>query len=336
MKDKLLVIGVLLCWVSCSKMERTQQEQAPVKVKTMAVSPQASSINSRYVGTIEAAQETPLSLQTPGRVVTVAVQNGQRVAAGQTILAVDNTQALNALESAKATLQHAQDGFDRVSKVHEKGVVSDQKMVEIESQLQQARSLYAAAQRQLEECTLTAPRDGIISGLEISNGQTILPGTILCTLLDVRSFRVRFTVPETEINGLGKKGEVSCAAVEQSFPITITERNYSANALTHTYEVVARIDGDAEGLQSGMVATVKVRSERFKEEEIVIPAKCILLKPEGPTVWVAEQGRAVRRNITIDGYKADGVRVRSGLQENDTLIVEGYQKLYKGCKIENE
>ena len=57
------------------------------------------------------------------------------------------------------------------------------------------------------------------------------------------------------------------------------------------------------------------------------------MKPEGPTVWIKEKGTAVRRNIRIDGYVADGVRVTEGLQAGDSLIIEGYQKLYKGCKV---
>ena len=48
-------------------------------------------------------------------------------------------------------------------------------------------------------------------------------------------------------------------------------------------------------------------------------------------------GEAVRRDIRIGGYEADGVRVEEGLLEGDTLIIDGYQKLYNGCKvIENQ
>ena len=55
-------------------------------------------------------------------------------------------------------------------------------------------------------------------------------------------------------------------------------------------------------------------------------------------IWneVVEDGIAVRRAIVIDGYQADGVRVKSGLQAGDTLITEGYQKLYKDCKVLTE
>ena len=335
-----IFILALLFLGSCTKHDSAQREQAPIKVKTMVVAPQENGAVSRYVGAIEPAHSTPLSLQTTGRVVEIAVKNGQRVTQGQTILAVDNTQALNALRTAEASLRHAQDGFDRVSKVHDKGVVSDQKMVEIESRLAQARSLYEAAQQQLKECTLTAPCEGVIDGLNMVVGQTVLPGTTLCTILDMRAYSVRFTVPEAEMvkvkgERLKVKGEVEVNSVDATFPIEVKETGITANPLTHTYEVVADVKGGANELMSGMVAVVKVKDERLKVKgDIVIPANCVLLKPEGATVWVVEDGKAARRLVTVDGYQADGVRVTEGLQEGDILISEGYQKLYNGCAVD--
>lgn len=331
-----IFILALLFLGSCTKHDSAQREQAPIKVKTMVVAPQENGAVSRYVGAIEPAHSTPLSLQTTGRVVEIAVKNGQRVTQSQTILAVDNTQALNALRTAEASLRHAQDGFDRVSKVHDKGVVSDQKMVEIESQLAQARSLYEAAQQQLKECTLTAPCEGVIDGLNMVVGQTVLPGTTLCTILDMRAYSVRFTVPEKEIGTLPDKGQVVCEAIHAELPIIITERGISANPLTHTYEVVADVKGKADGLKAGMVGVVIIKNSelRIQKSDIVIPANCILLKPEGATVWVVEDGKAARRLVTVDGYQADGVRVTEGLQEGDQLITEGYQKLYNGCAVD--
>ena len=340
---RLEVLGlVVLALSACAKHDNAQKNTAPLKVQTMVVTPQSSSATARYVGAVEPAQKTPLSMQTAGRVVAVHVKNGQHVKAGQTIIEVDNTQALNALRGSEASLKHAQDGYDRVSKVHDKGVVSDQKMVEIESQLHEAQSLYEAAKQRLAECTLTAPGDGIIDGLDAVVGQTIIPGNVLCRLLDVRTFNVRFTVPEAEVGKLKVesrklKGTVECAAVEKTLPIVITETGITANPLTHTYEVIARIQGGADVLLAGMVGTVQITNYQspITNDNIVIPAKCILLKPAGHTVWLLENGQAVRREITIDGYQADGVRVLSGLHEGDTLIVEGYQKLYEGCKVEN-
>ena len=329
-----------LVLTACGPQDTKHTEQKALRVQTMVVLPQNGSATSRYVGSIRSVRETPLSFQNAGRVVKIAVQNGEHVKQGQVIATIDDTQAQNMLRAAEATYKHAQDGFIRARNVHEKGVITDQKMVEVESQLAQAKSAYAAAKQQLDECTLTAPYNGIVSGLSLEKGQTVIPGTQVCTVLDMSAFCVLFTVPEAEINGLvvGERlaGTVECAAVDTVLPIRIVEKNLAANVLTHTYDVKATILGGADILVPGMVAIVKVKGKRLEvkgDEDIIIPAKCILMKPEGATVWVVEQGKAVRRAVTIDGYQASGVRVTEGLNAGDSLIIEGYQKLYMGCKV---
>ena len=123
--------------------------------------------------------------------------------------------------------------------------------------------MYDAAKRQVEECSLTAPCEGIVDGLKIEEGQSVTPGMPLCSILDMSGFYVRFTVPEKEISGLrasGKKltGTVECAAIDSVFPIVVTEKSVTANAITHTYELVAKIKGGADVLMSGMVGKVQL------------------------------------------------------------------------------
>ena len=225
-------------------------DRSALCVKTMVVEEQTEcASSSRYVGTIEAAHAVPLSMQTSGRVQHIYVKNGVSVQKGQTMVVLDDSQAQNALRTADATLRHAQDGYDRTAKVYDKGVVSDQKMVEIESELAQAKAMYAGAKQRVAECTMIAPCDGIVSDLNLEIGQTVIPGVKICSVMDVSGFSVRFTVPETEVNGLGSTGVAECAAVDSTFPIIVVERNYIANALTHSYDIVAEIEGGADVLR---------------------------------------------------------------------------------------
>ena len=189
----------------------------------------------------------------------------------------------------------------------------------------------------MEECELKAPSDGVVSGLDIAVGQTVVPGLRLLTILDLTAFQVRFTVPEAEIGSIrtGQEGEMECAAVQRFYPVRVTDRGLEANRLAHTYEVVARIDGGQDLLRPGMVAKVQITNQKSSiNNNIVIPANCILMKPQGATVWLARGDKAERVMVTIGGYRADGVLVTAGLNMGDTLITEGYQKLYEGCKIE--
>lgn len=331
-----IFLALVLCGVTaCSVGEKSKQEVKPIFVHTQVVTAQVNMPSSRYVGTIDAACETPLSMQTAGRVLAVYVKDGSKVRKGQVLLRIDSTQAVNALRSAEASLHHAQDGYNRVKQVHEKGAVTDQKMVEIESQLVQARSLYQAAKQQVKECTLSAPCDGTISGMDIKVGQTVIPGVRVASILDVTAFSVRFSVPENEIGGItiGQHGTMECVALNDTFPIVVTEKSLKADPIAHAYEITALVTGGEKQLMAGMVGKVNIASPQAEEQNIIIPAQCILLMPQGATVWVLEQGKAQRRDVVVEGYLAEGVQIKEGLQAGDTLIVDGYQKLYKNCPI---
>ena len=339
MQKELIYIVLALALVGCNGHHGTKKEVPALGVRTQVVQPANAASVNRYVGTVESVHETPLSLQTAGRVLSVRCKNGDRVRRGQVLLRVDSTQAVNALRSAEAALRYAEDGFNRLKQVHGAGAVTDQKMVEAESQLAQARSLCDAARRQVKECDLTAPCDGVVSGLDIAVGQTVVPGLQLLTILDLTAFQVCFTVPEAEIGVIraGQQGEMECAAVQRSYPVRVTDRGLTANRLAHTYDVTARIDGGQDLLRPGMVGKVRMANspsgQTVEASEIVIPAQCVLLKPEGHSVWVKENGHAVRRPVTIGGYQANGVQILEGLQVGDSLIVEGYQKLYNDCRV---
>lgn len=331
----MMLVALLL--IACTSHDKAAGGRSALRVRTVVVTKQAGLSSARYVGTIVPIREVPLSLQTTGRITDIGVRNGERIRKGRMILQVDSTQVKNAVQSAKAALLRAQDGYERVKQVHSKGVVTDQKMVEVESQLAQAKAIYDAAQQQLDECTLLAPCDGVVSGLDCEKGQNILPGKTLCSIIDLRAFQVKFTVPEAEIAAVNGCGQVTCTSIGASFPITVTEKSLSANPLTHTYDVTARVEGGEDRLLPGMVAKVEISGSAEQAEDepvsVIVPASCILMKQTGPTVWVVEQGKAARRDITIDGYQADGVKVLTGLADGDTLVTDGYQKLYQGCPL---
>lgn len=258
---KSIVLLAVFALSACSYQQGGQQGQQSMRVKTMVVIPHVTDASSRYVGSVEPAHEVRMSLQIPGRVLSVHAKNGARLHRGQVILRVDSTQAVHAVQSTYAVLQQAQDGYDRARQVYTSGAVTDQKMVEIESQLARARAAYESAQQQLRECTLVAPCDGVLSGLDIEPGQSIVPGVHFCSLLDLTGMNVRFTVPEAEIRHihLQDEGQMACAAVDTILPVQVIEKDMTANALTHTYDVVARVKGGSDVLMPGMVATISLQ-----------------------------------------------------------------------------
>jgi RND family efflux transporter MFP subunit len=320
----------------CTNRKETEHREKIIPVKVMDVSASTSANVRNYVGTIEESQAISLSFSNMGTVEQVLVTKGQKVRKGQLLAALNSTTAQNALDLAQAQLNQAQDAYDRLSKAHAGGSVSDIKFKEMESGLQQAKASVAISRKSLDDCKLYAPRDGIIAQRDIEAGANVMPGVSSFKLVTIDRVTANFPVPENEIGStsIGQIAIVEVAALNgEKFEGKIEMKSVSANSISHAYEVKAGIDNGHAKLLPGMVCKISIVQDGA-EAEIVIPNKVIQLASDGRKfVWITENALARRRFVTTGTLRDSGIAVSEGLHTGDRLIVEGYWKVSEGTKI---
>ena len=325
---------MLLLAVTACKKTAPPHERAAIPVKVMVVDTVAGSMTRTYVGEVEESLSVSASFPMGGRVERMYVHEGDRVRAGQILATVNSSTAQNAYNSAKASLEQAEDAYKRLKKVYDQGSLAEVKWVEMETNLERARSMEQIAKKQLEDCTLRAPVTGVVGTCYAKVGASLLPGEPAVTILDMGSVSVTFSVPESEINtvNIGDKASVSVAALNNRILTgRITDRSVNASRVSHSYEVKIAFPNPDRSLLPGMVC--KVQLEQPDDQGFVIPAKCVQTRPEGLSVWVMENGRAQHRIITSSAFVANGVLVSSGLHPGDTVITAGMDKLYLNAEL---
>lgn len=325
----LVVIGFCLAVVAC-KHEKTEHNSAPpIAVQVMVTDTVSGSMTRTYVGEVEENLSVAASFPAGGRVERVYVREGDRVREGQTLAVINSSNAQNAYNSAKASLQQAEDAYNRLKKVYEQGSLAEVKWVEIQTTLEQARSMEQIARKQLDDCTLTAPVAGVVGSCNAKAGGSLLPGEPAVTILDMGKVSVTFSVPESEIStvNVGDEATVCVPALDNRLLTgRITDRSVSASRVSHSYQVKIAFPNSDKSLMPGMVC--KVLLNQSDNQGFVIPAKCVQTRPEGLSVWVVENGRAQHRLITSSAFVANGVLVSSGLHPGDTVVTAGMDKLY--------
>jgi len=329
------IVPCILLLASCVVREQRQYSQQPVRCEVMTVHATTSLKSVVYSAVVQEQAHIPLSVPYGGTITELSVRNNAEVKQGDILLRVDDTNARQALRSTRAALSQAQDALKRTKPLHEKGLITDLQMVELQTKLDQARAAYTAAERQVEQCTLTAPQDGIVTFDNLHVGQHITPATPVMTLLDMTGFTVVVPVPETEIAGIriGDSATLAVPALQSdNVRAHITQISVQANVLTHTYPVEAMLINPPTGLLPGMVgALTMVHPE---QSAVIIPQRCIAMLPDGAAVWVVDQYNcAERRQVTLGAYQADGVQVLSGLKDGDKVVIAGYQKLYHEAQV---
>ena len=340
MNARILMATLLLIQVltGCRSNEDKPEAPSPVKVKTMTVQSGTYATPKQYSGTMEEENGTSLSFATAGTVQTIHVRLGQQVNAGQLIATLDPTSTQNSYQAAQAVLEQAEDAYRRMKELHDKGSLPDMKWVEVQSKLEQARSMEQIAKRKLDDCKLYAPFPGIIAEKSMEAGENVAPGMSVARLVTASSLVVKISVPETEMNSVqtGQKAEMTIKSLEgETFIAQVIEKGVVANPLSRTYEVKLKLEKPDKAIMPGMVTEVSLQPYNTDPQNLcVISAHIVQIDERNQSfVWSVKDGKAHKSIIVCDEYMADGVIVSSGLSANDSIIVEGQQKVCEGTEV---
>ena len=337
--------------VGCGKKEEAFNSLNMVKVKEMLVGegglPAANGSSNTegsqaasdfdYSGTVQEENGAVLSFSQVGTIKQLRVKVGDRVHRGQLIASIDPTSVRNAYDMARSTRNQAADAYKRMKQLHDKGSLPEIKWVEAQSQLQQAVSAENIARKNLSDCNIYAPFDGIISEKNAEVGQNAAPGTPVVKLVTTSVLNVMISVPESEMTGIHihQHANIQVQALDnRRFEGYVIEKGVIADPVSRSYTVKIRVEGAKDGLLPGMVTQVSLGSISSSNTNIVIPAQLVQLGDDNSNfVWVDEGGKAVRRTIVTGAYQSNGVSIVSGLKYGDKLIVEGQQKVSSGTKV---
>ena len=333
---KLLWICIVLASVSCAdKGNRKATEKEPINVGVLTVEPMSSQYYNVYVGEINASGSAIISTNHSGILEAINVEQGTRVKRGDVLAEVLSKNVLATYEISHASLRQAEDGYERVKKVHESGTVADVKLVEIETQLAKARAAAKSSEESLEECRLKAPFDGTVSDVLVEQGIQVNPGTAVLKLVDLSTIEISIPVPEAEIGRIkiGQKALVDVPALGiTGIEAHVRLKGVTASSPSHTYKCTLVPEKKQTDIYPGMVCKVRL-SEVSDSLRIRIPASAVEMDSNGKFVWIVNDGVVGRKYVTVDGYQEQGVVISSGLEPGDKVIVKGAAKVSTGMKV---
>lgn len=335
----LLLIGVVSC--SANKEDKSEERRIPVKVQE--ISSGNNSYKQEYIGSVEGENAVDISFETGGNIEQIYFQEGQAVQKGQ-LLARLNTISLQSMyDASKATLNRAQDAYNRLTVLHDNNSLPEIQYVEVKTALEQAQSAERIARKGLSDCSLYAPFSGIVSKRYLDAGANVMPGSPVYNLVTINTVKVKIAIPEREISALrvGQPCIIKISALEDSsFDGKIVEKGISAHPVSHTYDIKVQISNKDSRIMPGMVCKAYLSNDTTSAgntfSDIVVPLKSVQLDASGKHfVWLKDsQGKAVYKEVVLGKLIDNGVTIARGLTDGDQLITEGYQNISPGSVVE--
>jgi len=309
-------------------------------------------VETRRLGVVEPARQVQAAFDLAGQVETVAVQEGDRVQAGQLLARLDGARIsarIAELEAqraaAEAQAELARLTLERQETLRARGFASDQRWDEarleaerIAASLRQIDAGLAAARIDLDHSELRAPFAGEIASRSVDEGAVVSAGQPVIELIEVDRPRVRVGLPE--------------AAAARLAPGTLMQVEIDGRRLTAAVAAV-RPDVDPatrtraalldllvpQGSRIAYGAAVSVIVERTREEAgFWLPVAA--LREGGKGLWtvltVAERpGGPVAGVESVEILHVEGERafVRGTLAPGDRVVVAGAHKLAPGLRL---
>lgn len=342
----LLLLSSILLLAGCGSTNTTK-EDIPL-VKTTVIGMSADDTSNTYPGTIKNRNETALSFQVGGRIIAKNVQIGDRVQAGQVLLAINQSDladqvsnAQGAVAAAKAQADLTQTNLARYRTLYAQQAISRLQLDQAETnykaasaQLAQAEASLSTSQNQLGYTQITAPSDGIITAVNVEVGQVVAAGQTVATIAVGNEPEAVIALPEQMLSQVAINtparvtfwalpGVTANAFVREITPVP--------DPTSRAYTVKLTLPDPPAKLQLGMTATAVFADD--KANVIVIPLTALLKNDKGSAVYVVKNETASLVPVTTGNMLENSVEITSGLHQGDRIITAGIDKLADGEKV---
>lgn len=212
------LLAVALFASSCKEQRQEASRQAyPV----ITVQKSAVEVTNDYPATIRGRQDIEIYPQVSGKIVKVAVTEGQRVSRGQTLFVIDQVAYRAALQNAEANVRAARAAAATARQTYvgkrelfEQKVVSEfelntahNAMLTAEAQLAQAKAQEVSARNDLSYTVVASPANGVVGTIPYRVGALVSSSSAspLTTVSDNSEMYVYFSMPENSMLALIRK-----------------------------------------------------------------------------------------------------------------------------------
>lgn len=221
------------------------------------------------------------------------------------------------VSSAQAALEAAKSGLETVA-----------------SGVQSAEAAVAAALKEIDRLTITAPFAGLLETDSAELGSLLMPGALCATVIQLNPIKLVGFVPETDVDKVTVGAEAGARlATGRQVQGKVTFLSRAADENTRTFRVEIAIPNDDLSIRDGQTAEIVISSG--EAEAHLLPQSALTLNDAGRlgVRLVDQNARAAFAPVTVLRDTQDGIWVE-GLPDQADVIVVGQEFVTDGVAVQ--
>ncbi|WP_049376225.1 efflux RND transporter periplasmic adaptor subunit [Haemophilus parainfluenzae] len=325
-------------------------------------------------GSVESVNEVDVGAQASGKITKLYAKLGQEIKKGEIIADIDSTTQINTLNTKKAALVSYQaqlkakktaydvalSSYNRLSKLYTQKATSldslntakstldnaKAEMEAIEANIKQAEIEVNTAETNVGYTKITAPMDGTVISVPVSEGQTVNANQTtptIVTIADLSKMKIKPEISEGDITKVKAGQEVSFTILSDSQTVyhsvidsvdpanTTTSDSSSTSSSTSSssssttsaiyYYANVLIDNPDRTLRIGMTTENNIKIANAKD--VLLVSNMAIQKRDGKSFVnvLNDKNQPEQREVETGVQNDFKTEIKSGLNEGEKVIV---------------
>ena len=325
-------------------------------------------------GSVESVNEVDVGAQASGKITKLYAKLGQEIKKGEMIADIDSTTQINTLNTKKAALVSYQaqlkakktaydialSSYNRLSKLYSQKATSldsvntakstldnaKAEMEAIEANIKQAEIEVNTAETNVGYTKITAPMDGTVISVPVSEGQTVNANQTtptIVTIADLSKMKIKPEISEGDITKVKAGQEVSFTILSDSQTVyhsvidsvdpanTTTSDSSSTSSSTSSssssttsaiyYYANVLIDNPDRTLRIGMTTENNIKIANAKD--VLLVSNMAIQKRDGKSFVnvLNDKNQPEQREVETGVQNDFKTEIKSGLNEGEKVIV---------------
>ncbi|MGR3465249.1 efflux RND transporter periplasmic adaptor subunit [Limimaricola sp.] len=313
-------------------------QDAPRPVKLVTVSPETGGLSRQFFGRIAARQTVDLAFQVGGQIVEYPVLEGETVAGGGLVAALDPEPFELAYEQAELRKDQADRDLERLSQLS-RSTVSEAALQDARTAASLAQVALRDAERAREKSRLQAPFEALLAERLVANFTTVAAGTPVARLHDMSELQIEIEVPEILFQRAGRDPDMALSARfpggSESYPLSIAEVTSQSTAVGQTFRLTLSFDAAAAPqVLPGSSVTVTARLAGGAAG-LPVPTTALVPAADGSVSVMLFQedengARVTAQPVEVEPGADGGFVVTDGLSGGEEIVAAGAARLEDG------
>jgi len=313
----LVLAGSLLGTLACGHKEGRSEGKVLPKVAVSLVAQGSPEGGVWVAATLQSSRTAMMSTRMAAQVRRVLVQEGQRVASGALLISLGDEDLQGQLKAAETGLATLEAHHRRIQALQAQKASTIAELEQVEAQVAQAQAGVSALKANIAYTQLRAPFSGVVQSRKVNEGDFVGPGMPLLELVGDGEQELVATLSDQESKGLKSGARVKFESEGVQGEAQVTGVAPGGDPYSHKGTLRARVL-KPKGLRQGSFARILVAG--LVAEGLSVPRSALVQRGELTGVFIAKEGHAELRWLSLGEGAGSYLPVRSGLKVGESVI----------------